>query len=355
MLLTTSVHFLFLVFIVMLSLVLSLIIGVLIYGFFEYKKSVRMAGWLKVINRKISEAIVYEDEDVPADHGFAVFSVNSSFRNLFLHSLVDSEKKFSGAAKDKIKNLFTQYNLQREAFKKLDHKKPYLIAGGIRELTVMDAREAFPKIASFVSHPSVKVYQEAQYAMVSFKGFEGLGFLNTASVKISEWQQMRLLLSITSIPEHAGSAIGNWLESTNDSVIIFTLKLLRKFQMLSLYPDVVGLLEHPSDEVRVQAVQTLLSLENPSTIQFLTEVYPNQPLEVQLEILRVMKISKDQYCTDLLKRELSENTDPGIKVQAAEALFALGHHPYLSQLAQDESSSDELIQIVKYALQEKVC
>ncbi len=61
-------------------------------------------------------------------------------------------------------------------------------------------------------------------------------------------------------------------------------------------------MEHPSVEVRVQAVQTLLSLENSSTIASLIEMYPHQPVEVQLEILRTMKISKDRDCTGLLKR-----------------------------------------------------
>lgn len=355
MLLTTSVHFLFLVFLGMLLLVLLLIIGVLFYSFFQYKESVRISEWVKVINQKISEVIVYEDQELSLDQNFMASSGNSSFRNLFLQKLVDSEKKFSGSAKIKIKNLFKEYHLQQEAAKKLDQKKPYLIAGGIQELTVMEVKESLPRISSFLSHPSPQVYQEAQYAMVSFKGFEGLYFLNTATEKISEWQQLRLLLSITSIPENSGEAIESWLRSSNGTVIIFTLKLLRKFQMLPFYSIVVTLLEHSSVEVRVQAVQTILSLENPSTIRFLTEVYPDQPHEVQLEILRVMKISKDQCCTDLVKKELLENSNTAIKVYAAETLFELGHQEYLAKLSRDETASEELIQIIKYALQEKVC
>lgn len=352
---TSSAHFLFLIFIGMLVLVLLLIVVVLFYNFFRYKESVRMSGWLKLINQKISDAIVYEEAEGFLSPEFEKLSENSSFRNLFLQQLVDSEKKFSGAAKNILKNLFNQYNLQIEAVKKLNQKKAYLIAGGIRELTVMDGGEALPKIAGLLSHSSSQVYQEAQYAMVKFKGFEGLDFLSTVSDKISEWQQLRLLFSVTSIPENSAGTIEAWLESSNDSVIIFTLKLLRKFQLLSFYSTVVNLLNHPSVEVRKEAVDTLLSLENSSTIQYLTEIYPGQPTEVQLEILRVMKVSKDRCCTDLLKKELSENINTGIKVSAAEVLFSLGHRGHLEKISRDESSSEELVQIVKYALQEKVC
>ena len=145
----------------------------------------RASEWLNMINQKISEVIVYEEDTLLTDQNFQAFSGNLSFRNLFLHRLVDAEKKFSGTAKDQIRNMISQYGLRNEALKKLNQKKTHLIAGGIQELTVMSSEEAPAKIASFLSHPSAQVYQEAQYAMVGLKGFEGLEVLNTALGTIS--------------------------------------------------------------------------------------------------------------------------------------------------------------------------
>ncbi|UPQ76774.1 HEAT repeat domain-containing protein [Chryseobacterium nepalense] len=351
----SSIHFLFVVFIVMLSLVLMLALIVLIYNIIEYNRSVRRAGWSEVINKKISDVIVYADDEIPEDIYFKALSVNASFRNLFLEKLVDSEKKFSGVAKNKITELFREYDLRKEAMKKLNQKKAYLIARGIRELTVMEVQDAIPKVEQYLSHPSPQVYQEAQFAMVRFKGFEGLHFLDDFPTRISEWQQLRFLLSISSLPADSENAISKWLESTNDSVVIFTLKLIKKFQLLNFYPKLIGLLNISSVEVRVKAVQTLMSLENPETVQYLSGIYYDQPDEVRIEILRVMKISKDQCCIDLLKKELSGDAHSGIKVNSAQALYELGHGDYLSELAENEEDSEELVQIIKYALQEKVC
>lgn len=350
-----SVHFLFLIFIVMLSLVMLLAVIVLIYNLIEYNKSVRTAGWSETINKKISDVIVYGEEELSEDIYFKALSVNASFRNLFLEKLVDSEKKFSGAAKNRIQDLFKEYDLRKEAIKKLNQKKAYLIARGIRELTVMEFQEAIPQIETYLSHPSPQVYQEAQYAMVRFRGFEGLNFLDDFPTRISEWQQLRFLLSISSLPEDSEEKIADWLESQNDTVIIFTLKLIKKFQLLSFYPKVIGLLSIASVEVRVKAVQTLMSLENPETVEYLSGIYYDQPDEVRLEILRVIKISKDQCCINLLKEELAEDVPSGLKVNAAQALYSLGHGEYLSELAEEEDTPEELIQIIKYALQEKIC
>ncbi|GAB0155333.1 hypothetical protein CHRYSEOSP005_05940 [Chryseobacterium sp. Alg-005] len=353
---SSSIHYLFLVFLGMLSLVVLLILVVLIYSFYQYKESARVSKWSDLINEKVTETIVYDKGEIDSSNdGFSVFSGYPLFRNLFLQKLVETDNKFSGTAQNKIKDLFNDYNLQDEAFKKLNQKKPYLIAGGIQELTAMNVEEALPEISLFLKHPSAQVYQEAQYAMVSFKGFEGLRFLDTISTKISEWQQLRLLLSITHIPADHEDILKSWLESPNDTVIIFTLRLLKKFQLLSFYPAVMNLLYHSSVEVRIQAVKALQSLENSSTITELTNIYPEQPFEVQLEILRVMRVLKEQCCAGFLQHQLVESPFSAVKIYSAEALFSLGHHDYLVQVANDQGSSEQLVQIIKHALQEKVC
>lgn len=353
--LIASVHFLFIIFIVMLSLVMILVIIVLIYNFIEYKESVRATAWSGIIDKKISEVIVYDDDEIPVNPQFNILALRKPFKIIFLQRLVESEKKFSGAAKNKIKDLFKEYNLRDVALNKLDQNKPYLIAQGILELAVMDHEEAAPKISLFLSHPLQQVYLEAQYAMVRLKGFEGLNFLDTFSSKISEWQQLRLLLSISYLPEYADVTIEKWLGSSNDSTVVFTLKLIKKFQLLSFYSKITELLNTSAVEVKIKSIQTLMSLENPETVAHLSTIYNDQPDDVRVEILRVIKVSKDHCCTDLLKREIFEGNTSGIKVNAAQALYELGYHEYLSELLSKEDLSEESVQIIKYALQEKVC
>jgi len=351
--LNTSVHLLFLIFVGILSVIILLIAAVVMYSFLEHRKTVRLAVWSDMINHKISEAIV-SDHGERMDDDRTEWAGNHSFRNFFLQKLVESEQKFSGAADEKIKILFRSFGLQREALKKLAKKKTHFITGGIQELTAMNYLEALPDIALLLKHPSAQVYQEAQYAMVAFKGFEGLEFLDETAGRISEWQQLRLLRSVSHIPENSEDILKKWLESNNDSVVIFTLKLIRKFQMLSLYDMMATLLHHKSREVKVQLVQTLFALENSSTILHLTDSYVYQETEVQTEILKILKISRDRNSTDFLKRELVRHPDLGIKVHAAETLSALGEQRYLSELSQDLSSSEELVQITQYALQQKI-
>ncbi|TXF79206.1 HEAT repeat domain-containing protein [Chryseobacterium sp.] len=350
-----SLHLLLYIFIGILVVVLLLIIAVLLYSFHQYKELRHRALWSEIIDKKVSEAIVFGQNDHKSDLSFDKFSENASFRDFFLEKLVSSENKFSGLAQGEIKGLFSSYNLKKEAFKKLDQRKPYLIAGGIQELTAMNVEEALPKISSYINHPSPQVFQEARYAMAAFRGFKGLEFLNDITNRISDWQQLRLLLSVSRIPEGSEHIISNWLASSNSSVVIFTLSLLRKFQMLSHYTKVWSLLTHHDDEVRVKAVHTLQWLENPSTIKDFMEIFPAQSLAVREEILKAMRRSRDPQCVPFLKQQLLASGETSIQIEAAETIFELGYETYLKNLADTESSSEHLVRIIKHALQEKIC
>lgn len=339
-----------------LLIVLFLIISVLYYSFYLLKKINNTLTWSQQIDQHVSEAIVYgSKEDENHAKSFSQFSQNSSFRNLFLKKLIASEKKFLGAAHHEVNKLFQNFHLEKETKKKLNQKQPYLIAGGLQDVASMHVESEIPKIAALLIHPSPLVYQEAQYAMVSFKGFDGLAFLNTVYTKISEWQQLRLLLSVTAIPKFSDEAVNKWLNSTNDSVIIFTLRLLRNFQLLSFYPQVFNLLKHSAEEVRIQVVQTLQSLENPSTVNHLIASYAHQSPDVQVQIIRVLKVLKDQRCVEFLKKQLTDHSFSRLKIFAAEALFSLGHYDYLLKLSKDQSSPEQLTQFVNHSMQSKIC
>lgn len=350
-----SIHELVLVFWGILVLVLLLIIVVLFYGFQQYKILNQKLKWSAVIDQKITDAIVYANEERISDEVFDRYSKINAFRNLFLEKLVATKSKFSGSAQTEIHRLFEQYDLKKEALKKLKQHKDYLIAGGIQELTAMDVSENIPQISAFLKHPLPQVYQEAQFSLVVFKGFEGLAFLNDFPHLISDWQQLRLLRSLHQIPENCTDSVPLWLQSENTSVVIFTLRLLRKFQMLSFYQNVKTLLSHPFPLIRIQAVRTLQSLENTETRDDLTQTFDEQPTEVQREIIKTLKNSNDKKCGEFFKNQLFNHSVSGIRILSAEALLNLGYEEDLREFSRSEGNSEELRRIIQHALQEKIC
>lgn len=348
-------HELILAIIFVLILVLLLIIAVLGFSFYSYRILHNRQSWRQIIEYKIMETIVGSDTNRERDQEFSKHLKEPSFRALFLEVLVDSDRKFSGAAKEAINGLFYDFKLEDEAWRKLRQRKAYLVAGGIQELAAMNVEAAIPEIKAKLNDERMAVYQEAQYAMVSFLGYEGLGFLEHVDKPLSDWQQLRLLYSIHQLPELSDAQVYNWLKSTNDSVVIFTLRLIRKFRLLSMYTAVHDLLGHPAIPVRVQAIRSMQAIENSATISQFIACFDQQPIDVQLEILKSMKVARSRESEDFLKEQLWNNAAVSIKIAAAEVLVILGKTDYLREISQEPATGDELIQIIKHALQEKKC
>lgn len=348
-------HDLLLIFITVLVMILMMIGAVLFYGFYQYKSLKNKREWESLIDVRVSDAIVFSDEAGSSEtEQFQSHSAGGSFRNLLLEKLVSSKKKFSGMAQDEIQRLFVNYGLYKEALENLNSKKPYVIAGGIQEVTAMKITESLPKVKQYLKHPAAQVYNEAQYAMVVFDGFNGLTFLSELETPLSDWQQLRLLGSLQKIPEVTYMSVETWLQSGNLSVVVFTLKLIKKFQMLSCYDQVKNLLDHSSENVRINAVQTLQILENDRTSEHFMETYPLQPVKVQLAVLKAMKHSNDKRYHDFFRLQLIHQQDVSLKMEAAQALFALGFSHSLTEIAENNAASQQIREIVKHVLQEKI-
>lgn len=353
MMLHVTIHGLALTLTLVLFLVLMMIVFVLIYSFNKYRLLQHRSNWTGIIQGKITEAIVDGADNVQADESFVKHLREPAFRRLFLNHLVATERKFSGNAQVEVFKLFKVYNLEDEAWKKVQQKQPYLIAGGIQELTAMKVQHAVPKISTFLNHTNRQVYQEAQYALVSFNDFEGLFFLDKLEHPLSDWQQFRLLRSISELPDGYDAKVIEWLNSQNESVVVFALRLLGQFQLLGQHDKILFLLAHTSITVRCQAVRTLQQLENSDTLNQLILTYDEQPIEVQLEILNATKLSGNRSVQYFLQQQLSDHLDVSVKIKAAEVLMALGYVDYLRGLVASTEMSDEISSIVKHALQEK--
>ena len=353
--LSILIHDLVLIFLTVLLLILIMIGSVLFYGFYQYKSLKNKRDWESVIDSRVSDAIVFsEEKEVPESEFFHSHFQEGSFRNLLLEKLVSSKKKFSGVAQDEIQRLFVNYELYKEAVQNLNSTKPYIIAGGIQEVTAMKMTDSLPKIEKYLNHPASQVYNEAQYAMVVFQGISGLAFLNTLDTPLSDWQQLRLLGSLEKIPNDADLPVELWLKSSNLSVVVFILKLIKKFQMLAFYDQVKDLLYHTSEKVRINAVRTLQVLENDRTMDDFTEAYPSQPVKVQLAILRAMKHSNDKRYHHFFMTQLSDQPAIALKVEAAHALFAVGFSESLKEIAQSKATPEQVREIIKHVLQEKI-
>jgi len=182
---------------------------------------------------------------------------NKFKRGIIISTLLKLKNEISGEMADAIQNLYSQTKLKNSALVKLSNKKWYIIAKGIREFTLFQVKEVHHEVIKHINHPKKEVRKEVQLYLVNLFNFEGLIFLNDLKTPLADWDQIQLLEELQKFENQQLPDITLWLKSTNDSVVIFALKLAKIYNQFGMKDVLIDLLTHKSEKVRLELIPVL--------------------------------------------------------------------------------------------------
>ena len=326
------------IFLLLLLLVFTFIIGVAIYKRrVEFKKKL----WQEDIASIISQAIFYEaDEKEPLTITFDNKKLlhNPRFRQYLIDEVIHAMKNFSGTTTGNLKKLYGILDLDKDSFKKLHRKKWHIKAKGIQELAMMEQVKYVKEIFRLTNNANELVRNEAQCALVHFYGFKGFRFLNVTAYPISQWQQIQLLNNLQDVTYCKLDGIKKWMESPNESIIIFSLKLATFYNCFDVYDQVIHCLQNPSLQIKLNALEYLKKMPREDTADQITAHYSFGNKIIKLAILSILKeIGTERQIPFLLKQ--LHNVDDNIKVAAAKTLACI--HPMGASFFQTHLFADE--------------
>ncbi len=281
----------------LLLLISSVIIVILFNLLKKAKLKQQQLAFQKKFNDLISEIAICESEDelncVFTNGGyreiFDQYQRKKIDRSFMIDELARTSKEFNGITRTNIRWLFQKTTLKKDLLKQLKDHRWYVIAKTIQQIAYLQLKELLPNIFLFANHNDDLVRMEAQVATVKLVGFDGLRFLNVISYPVSEWQQLRLIqeLSEHSIKEFEN--IGYWLQSKNNSVVEFALRLVGIYQRYEFYDQAKQYLSHTSESIAGQAVEALGKINNETTAGSLISVFPYAAASTKIQIAGVLK------------------------------------------------------------------
>ena len=204
-------------------------------------------------------------------------------RNILINELVSIYKTMSGKAAHNLREIYLHHDLPQYSLQKLNSWRWYLKAKGIQELADMDCVEAIDEIKNYSNHPKALLRTEAQTAMVKLANFDALQFLDDTSYPISEWQQLKFLHILSNKEISTLPDFSKWLKSSNDTVVIFSLKLIRHFQSMKDSSNVELALTHRSLKVRIEAVETIGALHNEKALSLIKTQFYRDAKEFKIQ------------------------------------------------------------------------
>lgn len=240
-------------------------------------------------------------------------------RQFTINQLISTRKNLTGGAAMNISRLYEQLDLKKDSLAKFHDKRWYKKARGIYELYMMNEVDMKDKIAVYTNSENVNIRTEAQTALITFSGFDGLDFLDTLTYPLTDWQQLKILEQLKALTPQDMQGLLRWIRSENEYVVLFALRLAEIYYQLQVHDDVVHCLDHANDRIRHQAIITLARLANLSTTGILVQHYPKETSANKRVILQqLFKIGGDEELA-FLQSEL-DNPDDLLKLESARAI-----------------------------------
>ena len=327
--------------IIYILLTLMILLFTFILGFTIYKRRIEYnkKKWQQNIAMIISEALFFTEEE-PGDITYKNKKLlhNPMFRNSVINELVQTKKNLSGESNLSLKNLYENLELNKDSFKKLHNIKWHIKAKGILELGMMEQIKYVKEIFRLTNDANELVRNEAQCALVSFYGFPGLRFLNVTEYPISQWQQIQLLNKLNDVKPENFDAIKKWLQSPNESVVTFSLKLATSYNCYDVYNDVINRLQSASQQVKLTALEYLKKMPQEDTADQIIHHFFSENKLCKLAVITALKeIGSEKQVSFLLKNLHDEDDD--IKAAAAKSLSYL--HPLGAEFLHTHLFADE--------------
>ena len=212
-----------------------------------------------------------------------------SKRKIIISILYNLMNEVSGEMSDSIKVLYFKTGLYGYALSRLENKNWYIIAKGIGELTRFKIEEAHDLVEPFIKHPRREVRKETQLYMVNMFRFNGLSFLDELKSPLSEWAQVQLLETLQKFDDQQICDIKPWLKSTNETVVLFALKLAKIYNQFEVKDTLIELLSHPRKKIRVKAIEVLTNLYGIEAKEMLKANFNTLSLEEQISFFGLLE------------------------------------------------------------------
>ena len=243
-------------------------------------------------------------------------------RQYIVDELMRSKQNHSGEVSERIVTIYLGLDLKKYSLEKIHPKNNWhVIARGIQELYMMEQQDAYEEIYKYTNASNEYLRNEAQIGLIHLTGFKGLDFLEMVLYPITNWQQLKLLDQLKRFPKKDDFSfnVPKWIGSGNNSVVVFALKLCYEYQLIQLVDEITKCLQHESANVKTQAIETLVRLENDQTPKILLQYFNQASRSDQLLILdAISKMATEEDAEALIK--ILDYPDNLIKLKASIAL-----------------------------------
>jgi hypothetical protein len=254
---------------------------------------------------------------------FRSIASGSYSRQVLIDQMIDVSVNLKGEESKKLFGLYKHLGLDRDSLARARNFRWHKKIKGFRELAFMNIKDANDVIYRALNSSNEILRMEAQVALVRLSDEDHFEFLTHLKRPFSLWEQITLhdIIIQHNIPV---PPFKKWLTSDNDTVVLFSLRMIREFKQTDAEEDIQVALHHNSEEVRRLAVQVAGDMKFVSTLEIMKKMYKNQDYKICLEIVKSMGKMPDPSMLGFLKLVLDKEDDVQLQIEATKSIEKMG-------------------------------
>ncbi|TAE67711.1 MAG: HEAT repeat domain-containing protein [Bacteroidetes bacterium] len=336
-------------------------ISILVRRYNGWNRDRKLAKLNPVLDNLITETVILNDdladgvapEQIQLDiTGFAKLRYKDPFvRQAMIDRILHYRRNFVGDLGYLLRQLYIDLQLNDDSNKKLKSQQWNKKVQALKELTQMDIQIADVNILPLTNSKNRELRAEARHAYIKLSKNEPFKFFDIATEPLLMWDQIELFKIITTTKNIAIPNFARWVTySTNKSIVSFCLKLIIHYNQQEAVPAVMKVLDNRDHYLRADAIQCLGKLKVESAEERLIQIYNNQPLNCQIEILKSLgRIGSGKYL-EFLRAEFLRAQDFDIRKNAARSI--INHRKQSRQMLTEllETATEDNQLILKHCM-----
>ena len=240
-------------------------------------------------------------------------------RQVLIDQMIDVSINLKGEEARKLLGLYKHLGLDRDSVIRARDYRWHKKIKGFRELAFMNIKDANDTIYKALNSSNEILRMEAQIALVRLGDESAFDFLSHLERPFSLWEQISLheLIVQHNLPL---PQFKQWLTSSNLTVVMFSLRMIREFKQAEAEEGVHDTILHPDPAVKQLAIQVAGDMNMRSTLDTMKHMYKFQEYNVCLEIVRSMGKMPDLALLGFLKLVLDKEDDVQLQIEATKAI-----------------------------------
>ncbi|HSI69398.1 MAG TPA: hypothetical protein VK941_04135 [Gillisia sp.] len=206
------------------------------------------------------------------------------YKEQFLTELIKLHRLYDGEIALNLRKCYIDFRLIQLSYAKIRSRKWEIKCAGIQELSEMEIKKAVPVILEHTRSSNNTLKMVALIEVLHLTGLKGLSLLEDYKEPLNDWIQLNLLESIKESNINEVPDFGYLLESSNDTIVVFGLRLIALFHQSQHLLTVQSLQNTSSRKINLEAGITYHKLSATSALDIMKS--ENKLLQISDEIYK---------------------------------------------------------------------